>query len=956
MRKFFLLFFFSMSIAMSYSAQYSGTCGQQLTWQLDTETGKLLISGTGEMYNYSPDTRPPWYPYRNNLKTAVIENQVTSVGNYAFDDMQNMTNVSIGNSVARLGNHAFSSTRSLTELIMPNSVSKIEENVCNYSAIEKLDLSDGIDTIPNYAFSSCQNLTQVILPIKLKAIEQSAFDYCTSLSEINLPETLEKISWWVFSHTAIKNIYIPASVNDIYVGIFSSCSDLETISVAAGNTRYDSRNNCNAVIETATNNLITGAIKTIIPTSVSRIEQYAFSGRKIESIVIPEGVLSIGGSAFQDCEELKTVTFPSTVTDCNSAFNNCTALTHSIYNSHVFARLQETYSGAYIMPQVETIANDAFLNCKTLTQITIGEGITTIPGNCFNSCQLLQEAILPSTLTNIDWYSFSNCQSLSSIDIPEGVKKIDGYAFSYCSSLESVSLPADLTNLGDNAFEYCTSLKQVNWNVRKINDYSEKDRAPFYNIRQNIEEFNFGDSVQYIPRYLCYGMSSLQSVGIGKNVSEMSLGTFEDCGGIKEVYWNARQCKDFVIYDYAPFYSVKDNIIDFTFGDDVEYIPMYLCYGMSGLETLHFTKNIRSIGNHALYGLSGLNSITVDSNNQYLDSRNNCNALIETASNNLLLGCKNTVIPNNIHSIGDYAFHDCKDIRNITLPEGLTTIGNNAFYGCTELDSIVLPNSLKTIGSYAFTNCTGLDYIVFGDGLEQIGMRAFNKCERLASVELQENIKRLADYAFSACTSMSSIILNAVVPPQIEISSFDVSCPINVPCEGLSAYRTANHWRDMQDRVRGAFEFSLTVSPNDISYGSAIITQNPNCENDAVAIVTATSYSGYIFDSWQDIDGNIISKDNPYQFTMTENLNLTAYFVRTTLDTENLFNQLQIVVEGNNVNILLDRDATITIFDFLGRCISSVNATTGVQQTVALPSAGMYILNAGGICQKVLIK
>ena len=158
--------------------------------------------------------------------------------------------------------------------------------------------------------------------------------------------------------------------------------------------------------------------------------------------------------------------------------------------------------------------------------------------------------------------------------------------------------------------------------------------------------------------------------------------------------------------------------------------------GCSGLTSITIPNSVTSIGGGAFNGCSGLTSIVVESGNSKYDSRNNCNAIIETLSNKLIVGCKNTVIPNNVTNIGDDAFAGCSGLTSITIPNSVTSIGDYAFRGCG-LTSITIPNSVTSIGDDAFAGCSGLTSITIPNSVTSIGGGAFNGCSGLTSIVVE---------------------------------------------------------------------------------------------------------------------------------------------------------------------------------------------------------------------------
>lgn len=260
--------------------------------------------------------------------------------------------------------------------------------------------------------------------------------------------------------------------------------------------------------------------------------------------------------------------------------------------------------------------------------------------------------------------------------------------------------------------------------------------------------------------------------GITYSVTEIGLYAFHACTGLTSV-----TIPNSVTTIGTHAFANCRNLTSVTIPSSVTSIGVTAFYECDGLTSITIPNSVTSIGGGAFNDCDGLTSIVVESENTAYDSRDNCNAIIETASNTLIKGCKNTTIPNSVTSIGDAAFYNCDGLTSITIPNSVTSIGDNAFNDCDSLTSVTIPNSVTTIGEYAFRNCDGLTSVTIGSSVTSIG-----------------------DYAFGFCYGLQTIYCQSTTPPSAPngvFSDYALEYAIlYVPLGTKSAYESVDPWRN----------------------------------------------------------------------------------------------------------------------------------------------------------------
>ena len=344
------------------------------------------------------------------------------------------------------------------------------------------------------------------------------------------------------------------------------------------------------------------------------------------------------------------------------------------------------------------------------------------------------------SVTEIDDEAFDYREKLKSVVIPNSVTKIGDRAFSYCTGLTSVTIGNSVTTIGEDAFWACDGLTSVN--ITDLSAWCKIDFGGFY------------ANPLYYAKKLKLNGKEIKDLVIPNDITSIGDRAFSYCTGL-----TSATIPNSVTTIGSSAFSSCAGWTSVTIPNSVTTIGSRAFSYCTGLTSVTIPNSVTSIGNCAFYGCSGLTSIVVEKGNTKYDSRDNCNAIIETATNTLMSGCKNTTIPNSVTTIGNDAFSYCDGLTSVTIPNSVTSIDNDAFFGCSGLTSVTIPNSVTKIGDGAFYKCYGLTSVTIPNSVTSIGNSAFRGCTGLTSVTIPNSVKEIGDCAFQNCDSLEYVII-----------------------------------------------------------------------------------------------------------------------------------------------------------------------------------------------------
>ena len=629
--------------------------------------------------------------------------------------------VIIDNSVSRISYGAFSGS-SIVSITIPNSVTEIGEDAfSNCAFLKKIYGLGNISTIPFSCFMWCENLESITIPSSVTSIEDWAFCGCANLTDINIEGnnfivengaiyTANKTTLIAYP-TANGNIIIPATVNKIGSGSFTSCQNLKTLDIL-GNV-------------------------SIIP------NETFYNCEKLESITIPASVTEIGWGAFRYCTSLTSITYSGTeemwneilIEEENEVLNNVNITYKNEVEEIPLEAVTVTASNAYstiasLSGRVKVIVEGS---CSSSDITEIGEalrnnpdariildlsgtiGLTEIQEWAFEQCDSLLEISLPDSVTEIGHGAFRSCINLQKVCNLGSITSINHSSFNFCRRLKSITIPSSVTNIDGGAFGYCINLTDINI---EGNNFIAEDGAIYTSDKTTLIAYPTASGDVIIDNSVttigdsAFCFSDITSVAIPNSVTEIgedafsssSLKTVKSLGTITSIpAWCFTHCENL---ESITIPASVTSIDGGAFG----YCPNLTDINIEGNNFIYEDGVIYTSDKTTLVAFpNATGSITIE------DTVTNINDHAFYSTN-----ISSITIPSTVSSIGVGIFRFCSNLKSVEILGNITMIPNETFYGCEKLESITIPASVtEFIGWGAFCDCTSLTSITYS-GTEEM--------------------------------------------------------------------------------------------------------------------------------------------------------------------------------------------------------------------------------------------
>ena len=701
----------------------------------------------------------------SGLKSLIIPNAVTELGEGAFYDSRKLQVFTFGNSCAKLPVSVLSGCISLQSITIPSGVITIEDRAfANCTSLESISIPGSVTTLGAATTNTYNSNDGRYLP----------FYNCTSLKSVRFEDgdTPIKLGSNCYSYTSTSNfegkgLFFSCPLEEVYIGRnieYAWGHQSYTFAIYPRRYGYSAFYNQPKLVKVTIGETVTkipdyllyeneGVTVMALP-HVETIGSHAYANcSKLTTLNLGDNLKRVENAAFQYCNNITKLTFPSTIEYIgDEAFSGCNSVTevtlgsslkeigvNGFYNCGSFTAL--------ILPDgFTTMGEQAFMNCKKLTVAKLGNSLTAIPPRAFSKCPALSEIVCPSTVTSIGDQAFYNDSGLATITMNEGLKTIGNEVFWNNSGVMQFSIPGTVTSMGTNCFYGCTRATYLTFRdgdeVMTINNTGG---------RSSVIDAKTTDS-SYRNRYYDYFMDCpLRVVTLGRNLkfSYRDKISIYDYNGKSYVqvyratapFYNHPTLRSVTVTDKVTFlwnhlFDNCKNLESVKVGKRLGYVHTYAFNQCDKLPKINFPASLVSIKDYAFNDCDVLASVTFQSSDA-----NNLD--IQQHAFDKCVAISELNFPGQTKYLGDYAFANIPGLLSTIFEDRTTSqpldIANHTFENDTYLKTVRFPNHLATIGDYTYNECTALEELSFPGRLESIGNFTFRNCLYLGKISFEDS-------------------------------------------------------------------------------------------------------------------------------------------------------------------------------------------------------------------------
>lgn len=684
------------SVGLKYSVNSDGKTCYITGMGTCTDTDLVIPSSIDGYTVTSISSLSVYNSYNTTVTSITIPASVTNIRSNAFNNYIALETLKLYTNNITIDENAFAGS-GVVHLIFENmeSLAKTDWKKAVLSRGSSLDFHVTINNgqIPTEAFYNCKNLRKVTIGEGVTEIGGRAFWKCIYLSEVIIKSTnlSFKSQQYTFSEcNRIGTLFVENSPADVrWKTVFAdSAPVMHTVTVNNGV-------------------LCDGAFGTM------NGEASNTGFVSLRTVVLGDGVTSIGARAFSGCSSLESFTFGKGVKSVGaSAFSNYYPVENVYYTGSIADWCDIDFVDNLSTPMYNNTPVNFYIGGELVTNIVIPNSVTAIKNYTFCGVQSLKSITLHKDITSIGNFAFLECTSLESILIPDKVTTIGNMAFAYCSALKKVTIGKAVTEIAQNSFKGVATVDELT--VGNSVDSIEWD-VVFVDSCETVETLTVNSGKIGVGAFSHF--TKLKTVHIGKGVTNFYRYAFQHCNDVETVYYSGS------ISDWLKitFYDNQANPLS----DSDLYINGEL------LTELVIPEGITEIENAAFATCRSLKSV---------------------------------IISDSVTHIGREAFSQCFSLESLVIGRNVEVIYDEAFYRCTKLKgTVVIPDKVTYMGYSVFQECTALEGLVLGKGITYINASEYLNCSSLKTVAFSSYVTRIAASAFRGCTSLEAIVYDGTI-------------------------------------------------------------------------------------------------------------------------------------------------------------------------------------------------